>query len=71
MSINNLVLQIPLAEYASVYLVSIIFVGIVGVIIVEWFDRRFEKFITPICDKITRRRAVVVEREKKSKKKKK
>lgn len=68
MSISNLVLQIPLFEYASVYLVSILFVTIVGVIIIEWFDRRFEKLIAPICRRVTARREIVVAREKKMKK---
>jgi hypothetical protein len=69
MSVPNLVLQIPLSEYLSMYLISIMFVTVIGIIIVEWFDRRFEKLITPLCKRVSDRRETVIARETAGKKK--
>ena len=68
MSIANLVSQIPFADYASMYLITIIFVSVIGIIIVEWFDRRFERLVSPICKRISDRRETVLARERTAKK---
>lgn len=64
MSIYNLALQIPLSDYLSIYLTTILAVTIFGVMMIEWFDRRFDRLVVPICERIMARRAIVVGREK-------
>lgn len=56
------------SEYIPTYLISILFVSFVSILIIEWFNRRFEKFISPICEKISRRRKKVLVRETKKNK---
>jgi len=66
MSINNLILQIPLADYLTIYVTTILVVAGMGILVIEWFDRKFVKAIAPICTRVIARRKTVVTREKKN-----
>jgi len=44
------------------YGISVITAGVIGVVIVEWFDKKFEGFIDPLYNKIMKRRKYVLEK---------
>lgn len=65
----NILEQIPI-EYISAYLISIIFVSLIGIAITEWTCKRFDKMIAPLCQKISDRHRKIMERDKQSHKRK-
>jgi len=49
-------------EFLFMYGISVITAGVIGVVIVEWFDKKFEGFIDPLYNKIMKRRKYVLEK---------
>ena len=54
------------SEYLATYFISLMVSAIIGIGIIEWFDKRFEGFISPLYDKIIARRKYVLEKRKNS-----
>ena len=52
----------PDLEFVIPYLILVAMVSVVGVVIVEWCNHRYEKWASPLADKFTARRKLVLER---------
>lgn len=54
-------------EYLFTYFVTLFVAGLLGSLMIWWFENRFESWIAPLCDRIIARRKYVLEREERKK----